>query len=393
MYLNVEFIEKLESYISQGLVTKRKHEKFPLYILKYTRDAQLKCSDKNDPLVWDEVLLSCRGLVIDENYKVIAQPFKKFFNQEEHTLEYLTNYQNKGYVIQEKVDGSLIIIFNYENEWVLATQKSFYSDVAIYAKEFFYANKDKYNLNKDYLYLCELVSPMNRVVVNYGADTNLILLAVKDQEFNELNLESLNTKMTLVKEYTNLKLNELKSLNIENQEGFVVKFSDGFRYKVKFENYLKLHYILTGLSAKEVYKIMSSGQNVEELVINNDTPDEFDSWVINIKNIYMNWYYQKEKEIIQDYNFLNKFIQENPNITKKEIVEYLNIQQSYGIVKNKSYLLSNYHKETFLEDLKWNKQNKYVWGYVNDLRLNAQKDEKGLLPVSFFSDKGFEFEE
>lgn len=381
MKLNTDFINKLENYISTGLISKVKHNYFPLYILKYTRIAQLRCNDPKDALQWDNVLMECRGLVIDEDYNIIAKPFKKFFNQEELTVQQLQEYKNKKYVIQEKVDGSLIIIFYYMDEWVLATQKTFYSDVAIFAKKLF--DIKKYNLDNNYTYLAEFVSPLTRVVIAYN-EPNFILLSAKDKNFNELNLNLINSNIDKVREY-DLKLTDLKSYNWKNHEGFVVKFEDGFRYKVKFDNYLKLHYILTGVSSKTIFDIMASGKKVEDLVINNDTPDEFDAWVMNIKNIFLSWYNEKYNQLINGFKILDSFLRNNPNSEKKDLVIFLQSQEKLGNLTNWSYLISNYNKKDRFND------QKFIWNYVNTKRLESGKSNRGL-PVSFFNNKNF-FEE
>lgn len=383
--LSKEFIIKLHEYIKVGYITRRFHNTLNISILKYSRDGQLACNSKSIPQEWDDVMMACRGLVIDNEYNIIAEPFSKFFNYEQLSSKDILVHKNEKYVIQEKVDGSLIICFNYRNEWILATQKSFYSDIALIAQKDF-NNKHNLNLNKDYIYLLEYTSPLNRVVVNYGNESKFTLLATKNSknDFEEINLD-IESGFELVKEFHNLKLNELSSLNWENSEGFVVKFDSGFRYKIKFENYLTLHYILTGISAKEIFKLLSDKEDDQALnKILQNTPDEFDSWVENIKNIYLEWYSEKENELKSDFAFLDIYLCSNQNATKKEVFDFLMEYQKKGMIKNGNYVVSTYNKERFP------KYNKYLWKYVDKKRLEAQK-EVGLLPVSYFKEPSFEF--
>jgi RNA ligase len=101
--------------------------------------------------LWDEITLQTRGLVTDNEGNVVARPFKKFFNLEEgkHT-------PTSDFEVFEKMDGSCIILFNYEGEWVFASRGSFTSEQAIKAKELS-SNFNLHKLNKDYTYVFEII--------------------------------------------------------------------------------------------------------------------------------------------------------------------------------------------------------------------------------------------
>lgn len=389
MKLSNEFIEKLNKYIDLGYITKREHEKYPLYILKYTREAQIDCNNHLNGMSWDEVILACRGLVIDKDYNVIAKAFDKFFNEEELSIEEKMTHSHEKYSIREKMDGSLIILFNYNSEWILATQKSFYSDIANYALAEFnkLLSSGVLNLDKNLCYGLEFTSPMNRVVVSYGEEVKFTLLIAREKEtLKEVNIYNLNTGFENVKEYSDLLSygsKELKGLNIFGKEGFVITFESGFRYKVKFENYLKLHYLLTGVSVKEVFNMLKTEQNLNEVL--KDTPDEFDNWVLSIKSILEKWYNDKENELIEEMKIVKDFVSLNKDLSRKDIALFV---QSNKILKNKSFLLSNFSENDWIKNAK---TKKFIWSYVDVLRKEAQKKEDGLLPISFFKNPNFEF--
>lgn len=71
-------------------------------------------------------------------------------------------------------------------------------------------------------------------------------------------------------------LYELKPID-NLHEGFVVKFSNGFRVKLKYEEYCKLHSIVTNVSNLSVWETLSQGKSFDELL--DRTPDEFDAFV------------------------------------------------------------------------------------------------------------------
>jgi len=119
---------KLQEYIDGGWVVSQRHPKLPLTIYNYSQKTQF---EKN----WDEITLSCRGLVLDDDGNVVARPFKKFFNWEEilHTVS--SEQLSMPFEVFEKMDGSLGVGFWYDGEFVIATRGSFTSDQAIKAKE------------------------------------------------------------------------------------------------------------------------------------------------------------------------------------------------------------------------------------------------------------------
>ena len=59
----------------------------------------------------------------------------------------------------------------------------------------------------------------------------------------------------------------------DDEEGFVVRFKNGDRMKVKGVEYLRLHKIMTNVSTTSVWEMLSTGQDVTELL--KDVPDEF----------------------------------------------------------------------------------------------------------------------
>lgn len=118
----------IERELALGNIMFQVHPTFPLRIFNYTRTCQFERA-------WNEITLICRGLVVDDNYNVIARPIPKFFNWEE--LKDVEIESNKGiipwgldYDVFDKADGSLGILFHYEDTWMIASRGSFTSDQA-----------------------------------------------------------------------------------------------------------------------------------------------------------------------------------------------------------------------------------------------------------------------
>ena len=115
---NREFLVKLYQYFLDGLLVKQEHPTLPLIIWNYTEKVQY---DK----LWDETLLYCRGLITDTKGNIIVKPFDKFFNFEEIQDKSVIPWSDSHVLIQEKIDGSLGILFNYNRNFSINLQPFF----------------------------------------------------------------------------------------------------------------------------------------------------------------------------------------------------------------------------------------------------------------------------
>jgi len=313
-----KFLYTLEQYSRTGQLFKQDHRTLPLSIWNYTPEVQYG-------QLWDEVTLLCRGLVTDKEGNVVSYPFKKFFNIEENKHTPTENFE-----VYEKMDGSLGILFFYEGQWVVATRGSFTSTQAIKAREML---DTKYNLEsipKGYTTLFEIIYPENRIVVDYGDEEKLVVLGMTNR-FNgkELDYESVvnmhsESGIPVVKRYDGVRnYSELKSKVQQNAEGFVVKFSNGDRMKIKGEEYLRLHKIMTNISTTGIWEMLSSGGDVNELL--KDVPDEFYKKVKEYADTLKYGYYQVLEHCGKAYDYFRygKYGDREVEPTKKEYAEHV----------------------------------------------------------------------
>jgi RNA ligase len=61
------------------------------------------------------------------------------------------------------------------------------------------------------------------------------------------------------------------------QEGFVLKWPNGYRLKIKSDEYLRLHRLLTNTNNKVIWEILKDGRDFDNMLTN--VPDEFMWWV------------------------------------------------------------------------------------------------------------------
>jgi len=313
----------INEYLDKDLLISQKHPSKDLWILNYSKTTQYE-------RLWDEVTLSCRGLVVNGAGTIVARPFKKFFNKEEHEARvdaeglftdgegvepYLKSDSigsipnDLPFEVFEKMDGSLGILFFYDGEWIFASRGSFTSEQAIKGSEML-KNWFGYNLHlgwmgRDKTFLFEIIYPENRIVVNYGADENLVLLgAIETVTGEEISYDELDAKFhkhfTIVPKYDGINdVEKLKGMEEDNKEGFVVRFSNGFRMKVKFEEYCRLHSIVTNVSNKIIWKHLMNNESFEDLL--DRVPDEFYDWVLKTKKELEDAYKEIELACLREH--------------------------------------------------------------------------------------------
>jgi RNA ligase len=262
-------IQLLQEMLAQGWVIQQKHPTEALNIYNYSAPAQYE-------RVWNEVTMACRGLILDEKYNIVARPFTKFFNLGEMENQFIPN---ESFEVYEKMDGSLGIMYWIGDKPFIASRGSFISDQSVVANELLntvYAPCIA-KLDKTKTYLFEIIYPENRIVLQYGETKALVLLGIIDTASGEdLPLEDLG--FPLVKLYDGLNdIHALKNLEEENKEGFVVKFKSGYRLKVKFAEYVRIHRIVTQVSSLSIWEYLKTNQSME--LILDRVPDEFYDWV------------------------------------------------------------------------------------------------------------------
>ena len=245
-------IEILKKYEGDGLLYRQLHQTLDLDIWNYSEKVQYEG-------LWDDITLMCRGLVTNSEGVIVARQFRKFFNIEEgrHTT---TEHFN----VYEKMDGSLGILFFYNDVWVMATRGSFTSDQAVKGFEML-KNYEYEKLHKDYTYLFEIIYDENRIVVKYSFEDLVLLGMIETKtgyevdlygEGNDIRLKNLLTfiGIKVVRKYDGIKdYSLLKGMIGDDEEGFVVQFSNGDRMKVKGEEYLRLHKIMTNVSTTAIW--------------------------------------------------------------------------------------------------------------------------------------------
>lgn len=225
---------------------------------------------------WDDITMLARGVILDPAAKrVVATPFPKFFNVGERA----ESIPDLPFETFEKLDGSLIILFHHAGQWRTATKGSLGSDQAKWAAAWI----DQYDLaplDPETTYLAEAIYPENRIVVRY-ADTGLFLLAAyrgdgTEAEYTELRDLAGQLGWPLAIRHPFDSISELLALAKtlpSSEEGYVLRFSNGLRLKVKGDEYCRIHRMVSGLSPLSMWEAMQAGDDLA--AIRKELPEEF----------------------------------------------------------------------------------------------------------------------
>jgi RNA ligase len=227
---------------------------------------------------WNDFTLLARGLILHPSSKqVIATPFPKFFNAGERNGV----IPELPFEVFEKIDGSLAIIHNFNGTWSTATKGSFDSPQARWAQDYVLSS-DADELDPSVTYLAEAIYPQNRIVVPYET-SELVLLAAYRKDGSELTYDELQEVGSRIgwrvaKRYEFASFAELverSRLLPKTEEGFVIRFSDGLRLKLKGDEYRRIHALISRCTPLAMWEAMQAGDDLA--AIRRDLPEEF--WV------------------------------------------------------------------------------------------------------------------
>jgi RNA ligase len=270
----------LNAALEGGYVRRQFHPSEPLAILNYSEKAAYENA-------WDAVTLACRGLIYNtETWQIVARPFGKFFNHGQVGASVI--HLDAPVHVTDKADGSLGILYPVPSGgWAISTRGSFASDQALHATELYnreYAHR--FDPRPEQTVLFEIVYPTNRIVVDYGDTDDLLLLgAVETATGTVLDPTWVSDwPGPAVATFTAPTLADALVLEPRpNAEGIVVRcLNTGGMVKIKQADYVALHRIVTGLSARTVWQHLADGKPLAELV--EPLPDEFHQWVQDIAN-------------------------------------------------------------------------------------------------------------
>jgi len=389
--------------------------------------------------------LECRGLVLENNentWNVVAKPFYRFFNYDEiaikdalHANFNVKMFDFESCETQIKEDGSLMILYNYRNTWMLNTRTNFVhidgdngdnrllmsglyevktTDIAkIFLNGFdlkFESLNDLGNLLcKDETYCFEFCSAINRVVRTYNKDTVFLLAVSNNYTFNELSTNEVNViaksisinrpeiiPITNIHEIV-VKLKEVSQID-PTLEGFVIRDKNASRWKIKSYTYFVMHNVIYD-------KILVTPKTVVPLILNGEISELFSvikmyGYLLELEQLKEMHKYCKEIldaawiELVNDYN---GFKVDNNNHNLLSPAKSLIYQNKNGNLdtlselwkNNTDLLIKKYfsNDDTFKINLKNLKLDfEPIENYTNNIVVKEQLNNEWWLGISGISD-------
>jgi RNA ligase len=268
--------EMLEAEIAAKRIRPNDHPTLPLRLYNYTEIAQYQKA-------WNDVTRACRGLIVHrETGEIVARPFPKFFNHGE--TSHNPFHEDEPVTVTDKLDGSLGIIYPTPGGGLaVATRGSFTSEQAIHATHILRTKYADWHAPEGTTVLVEIVYPQNRIVVDYGDTDDLLLLGA-------VHIETGITASPMEVFWPGPKAavfphgsfaEALKEAPRKNSEGLVVHFrTSDVRVKIKQDDYVALHRIVTGWNERTVWESLASGEPLNLLI--DGLPDEFHRWATEV---------------------------------------------------------------------------------------------------------------
>lgn len=280
----------------------------PPYNIKVKRDGKYVLLKYNQ-LESDfnlELVREARGSIFfydefEKKWKCVCHPFDKFGNYGE---SYVPELDWETACVQEKVDGSLIKVW-YHGGWHVSTNgtidaaKAMISDNSMSYLDLFMSALTPYTdpkyffeyLDKDYIYMFELVSPLNQMTVKYP-ETRLYFIGVRNnitRKEEDLYLfwrkhfkNCFKHEILLPAHYPLQTLEDVHNAVAaleEDKEGYVVVDKNFNRAKFKSEAYLIASHLRFNnvITTRKIIDIIRGDQLDDFLTYNPDRQEKVDN--------------------------------------------------------------------------------------------------------------------
>ena len=256
-------------------------------------------SPKTNPIVKE-----ARGLVLDKDFNLVACSFPRFFNWGED-LANANKFKWDNFIVQEKVDGSLIILYFWDGQWRVNTRNSFgegqiHKDYKYTWESLVKSLINESQLDRHTTYILELTSPYNTVVRHFQTSQLHLLTAFEeDLELDYITCELISKHLSFFHrprtfEFSSIDdvLNYILKLEVEGKddEGVVIRDINNERWKIKNQKYLLLHHLKDNGNinrTENLLKIVMAGE-IDEIVANfpetKDRLHKIESWYFKEKS-------------------------------------------------------------------------------------------------------------
>lgn len=266
------------------------HPTLPLAIYNYD---QIESRPKTHRLIRE-----CRGLILNsQTHDLVARSFPRFFNWGEVRDE-MEHFDFSNFCVQDKEDGSLVILYYYDGQWRANTRGSFaidkfsglnmtWTEGICKALGIASLNEIPSTVDTKLTYIFEFCSPWNKVVRRYPQPVMFLITAFEgEREISFQEVDNLKSPLwTHVGRHDFRSLSDIQTYLRDREsadptyEGVVIRDSANRRWKLKNPSYLALH-ALKGESdslfhPKYLLQFILSGEDDELLTYFGEVSEEY----------------------------------------------------------------------------------------------------------------------
>lgn len=274
-YLDVNLLAR---HIHNKLVAARPHQTLPLTIYSYTREVVWDIS------LWDDVLEKCRGLIVNNlTGEIVSRPFPKFFDlNTEPRLETMMDNLPKGSpIIQEKVNGSLGILYTHDDYRYIASKGSFHSEHSEWASLWYFEHELSHGDCKwptlTHTVMFEMICQgVQQHLVHYETDKLVLLAMIHNVTGEEMHPDELKhwgdiNGIETAQQYRYVTWAEILTSR-PNAEGYVLSWPRAgkppLKVKVKQPDFVELHKLVHQATPRMIFDMVVAGEhNVAEFAV------------------------------------------------------------------------------------------------------------------------------
>ena len=259
--------------------------------------------------LYDGFYKECRSIVIDiKNEDIVLSPYKKFRNLnecEENNIDVITEKIKTAECIEitNKLDGSMQSARFYNNEIIMSGSQAIDMGNSWRLQDGYSILRSQINYlamleeNPEFTFIFEYITLKDAHVVNYKIeDEGLYLLGMrnvytgKQLSYKEVRqyANKHNVKMTQIFNKTfNQVIADTKKFKSDEMEGFVINI-DGHLVKVKCDDYVQIHKILSNISSINLIIKNIADNSFDDLV--SKVPESYKWRVLKVANLSFRLY-------------------------------------------------------------------------------------------------------
>lgn len=226
---------------------------------------------------WNLFERQSRGMIIDyATGEIVAWPFEKFFNLGEFWAPKLEDLGGLSFVVSEKIDGSLGVVWRDDDKIRVTTSSSFSSEYCDFATDYWHRHYGDFQppINMTLLFEMTWDDDPYPKVIKYEEGLTLVGVIDRYTGFDYGDVRPFGEKWGFkTPKFFDGTVQDLVSMakNIGGIEGYAVLFENGARLKIKTSEYLKIFRLVNQVTRKNLKELLVEDKALEWL---REIPEE-----------------------------------------------------------------------------------------------------------------------